>query len=166
MNGFRALGVSLGLVLSCFAFAPSARATDAFPVCLNGKKGLGINNAQVHVWKTTTPNQYLARGHVHGTISRLYPTKNRHAHFEIEFDGGVDDTLEVVYSLDFGKLPRLALGMEIEACGDYITSSQATSQYPPSPDGAIIHWIHKSTSRNHASGFLAVEGRVYGGATR
>jgi hypothetical protein len=158
MNRFRTFGVFIGLV-----FAASAFATEATPPCLGGGKQLTVMNEKVHTWKTTTVNQFLARARVHGTLSKVYPEKNRHAHFEIEFDGGVSDTLEVVYSLDFGKLPKLAIGMEIEACGDYITSNAATSQYPASPDGAIIHWIHRNPKRKgHESGYLMIDGRAYG----
>ena len=160
MNGFRAFGLSLSLLFSISAFA-----TDALPPCMVGNKQLLINNAQVSRWKTTTKNQYVGRGHVRGRLSKIYPMKNNHAHFQIEFDGGVDDTLEVVYSLDFGKLPRLAIGMEIEACGDYITSIARTPEYPASPDGAIIHWIHASDNpKRHPHGYVAIDGRVFGGA--
>jgi hypothetical protein len=156
MTRLKALGITLGLLFSVSAFSD-----DALPRCLKGNQNVPINNAQIHKWKTTTANQFLARGHAYGRLTKVYPTKNGHAHFQIEFDD-VADTLEVVYSLDFGKLPKLAKGMEIEACGDYITSTKATSQYPPSPDGAILHWIHRSTGGNHPSGYLAIDGRVYG----
>lgn len=158
MNRLRTLGILFGL-----AFAFSASAGDLTPPCLASGKNLPVINEQVHLWKTSTSNQYVARAHIHGVLSEIYPEKNGHAHFQIEFDGGVRDTLEVVYSLDFGKLPSLAVGMEIEACGDYITSNAPTTQYPPSPDGAIIHWIHKNPrGRGHESGYLTVDGRVYG----
>lgn len=162
MTRFRAFGAALGLSLSFVSFA--ALATELSPPCMVRDKQLNVNNAQVSKWKTTTKNQYLGRGHVTGRISRLYGEKTGHAHFQMEFDRGVDDTLEVVYSLDFGKLPKLAIGMQVEACGDYITSSKNTSRYPRSPDGAIIHWVHRSDSpAKHASGYLILDGRVFGG---
>jgi hypothetical protein len=159
MNRLRVFGFIFSLL-----FSFSALATEALPNCMVGNKILLVNNAQISNWKRTTANQFLGRGHVRGRLSRVYPAKNRHAHFQIEFAGAARDTLEIVYNLDFGPLPQLAVGMEVEACGDYITSNAPTSKYPASPDGAIIHWVHRTTGK-HPSGYVALDGRVFGGAT-
>ena len=53
--------------------------------------------------------------------------------------------------------------MSIEACGDYITSTAQSGPYPPSPDGAILHWVHMNPAgRGHDAGFLAINGTLYG----
>jgi hypothetical protein len=54
------------------------------------------------------------------------------------------DMIEVIYSLAFGPAPHVpAVGAHMVACGDYITSNK-DAKYPASPDGAVIHWIHRS----------------------
>ncbi len=162
MKRLQALRFTLA-VFTSLALVLTATASDAIPACIAVGRNLGVNNSQVSGWKRTTKNQFLARAHVHGRLTKVYPVKNGHDHFEIEFDGATRDVLEVVYSLDFGNLPKLALGMEVEACGDYITSNAATNQYPPSPDGAIIHWIHRNPSgKGHDSGYLVLDGRLFG----
>ena len=63
-----------------------------------------------------------------------------------------------------GAIPKIQKGMSVEACGDYITSTQTTAQYPASPDGAILHWIHKNPKPGgHASGYVEVDNVIYGG---
>jgi hypothetical protein len=155
---------ALGITAVCLlGFSSFALADMALPPCMVGNLNLAINNAQISHWKTSTPNQYLARGHVHGRITRLFPDHSGHAHFEVSMDGGVNDTLEAVYDLKFGSIPHPAIGMEVEACGDYITSNLATRQYPRSPDDAIIHWIHRSDNLgSHPDGFLVLDGQLYG----
>jgi hypothetical protein len=140
-----------------------ALAGGPVPVCLDGKKAVPVDNAQVIQWKTSTANQFLSRGHVQGRVTRVYKNKSGHNHFEIDLGPGADDTLEIVYNISFGKLPDLKLGMEIEACGDYITSNAQTSQYPASPDGAILHWVHRNPKgKGHDSGYVVVDGVVFG----
>lgn len=135
-------------------FAPNAL------LCLdNDGNILPINNSQVIEWKHNTPNQFLERGHVLGRITKIYPDKSGHDHFQVNIDGR--DTIEFVYNEDFGGLPQLKTGMIAEGCGDYITSNVPTSKYPASPDGAILHWIHMSTGR-HLHGFLKLNNNIYG----
>lgn len=113
--------------------------------------------------KQSTPNQYLARAHVEGVVRQIYPEKNGHTHFEIALGPNPGDTLEVIYNSSFGSLPELDVGLKVEACGDYITSYASTHMYPASPDGAIIHWVHGNPSgHGHPSGFLVIEGVLYG----
>lgn len=134
------------------------------PNCL-GSQGqtLPEMDAQVIIWKTTTANQFLARAHVVGMVSDIYPDHNGHTHFAIALDAKPGDNLEVVYNQSFGALPHLAVGMNVEACGDYITSDAPTSQYPASPAGAIMHWIHRNPKgAGHPSGYLIINGSLYG----
>ncbi|MGK5090317.1 DUF3465 domain-containing protein [Bdellovibrionota bacterium FG-2] len=156
----------LSLLLTSYAWSTSFDSTtiaDAIPNCMSGTKVLENNNEQVLIWKSNTANQFLARAHVAGPITRLFADKNGHNHFEIQLGTGTDETLEVIYNKSFGTLPKLHLGMEVEACGDYITSTAQAGSYPPSPDGAIIHWIHRNPSgHGHDSGYLAIDGTLYG----
>lgn len=142
-------------LLSSLSFAQT-------PNCLGAQgQTLPVNDSQVITYKSTTPNQFLARAHIQGILQHAYADKTGHSHFEVKIGAGPKDNIEVVYNQSFGALPQLAPGMVIEACGDYITSNAATSQYPASPDGAIIHWVHRSTG-NHASGYVVAGGILCG----
>ncbi len=146
-----------------FLVSPALASTPPVPACLGHGQLIEVDDAQVVQWKATTPNQTLKRAHVDGTLTRLYPNHSGHAHFEIQVGPASTDTLEVVYNVSFGALPALHVGMRVEACGDYITSNAATSRYPASPDGAIIHWIHRNPSgQGHDSGFLILDGALFG----
>jgi len=155
------IGLVLGVVLHGGAvFADSA------PPCLDTDGSqLDVNNDQMLSWKKSTKNSWQARGHAQGPIVRLFNDKNGHNHFEIQIGNRASDTLEVIYNTEFGALPdQLDLGSDVEACGDYITSYAASGPYPASPSGAIIHWIHMSPNLNkHQSGYLMIDGVVYGG---
>jgi len=129
----------------------------------NNGNNIPINNSQVLQWKTSTHNQFLARAHVKGVVMDVYPDHSGHNHFAIDLDSNPNDGLEVVYNISFGDIPGVNVGDMVEACGDYITSDEATSQYPASPMGAIIHWIHRNPSgQGHPSGFLIINGQLYG----
>lgn len=132
--------------------------------CMAGHAAIAIDNDQVITWKRTTKNQFHARGHVQGVLRQEYADHSGHDHLQIALAGadGSSDTLELVYNSKFGRLPALHAGATIEACGDYITSNQPTRRYPASPDGAIIHWVHKSKNKNHESGYLIIDGQPVG----
>ena len=156
---FKGLSVLI-LLISNLSMAQGVTA----PPCLDDSgKPIAINNAQVLQWKTTTNNQFLARAHVQGVVMDIYPDHSGHNHFAIDLTSNPKDGLEVIYNESFGALPAIRVGMMIEACGDYITSDQATSQYPASPQGAIIHWIHRNpSSQGHKSGYVMINGVLYG----
>ena len=152
----------IGLVLSGLVFSSFALA-DVIPECMSHGTAIPVDNQQVITWEKSTANAFLARGHVSGTIDQLFPDRNGHNHFEITIGPNPTDKLEVVYSIAFGPLQPLAVGMTVEACGDYITSTAQTGSYPPSPSGAIIHWIHRNPSgHGHDSGFIVVNGTLGG----
>lgn len=131
--------------------------------CMANGVPIAVNNEQVLEWKKNTPNQFRERGHVSGVVARLFPNKNHHNHFEIQIGSSPKEGLEVVYNMDFGPLPAVQIGMKVEACGDYITSTDQAGPYPPSPSGAIIHWVHVNPSgRGHDSGYLMIDGVLYG----
>lgn len=155
--------MKLILVLIAMSAGPTFAGTPA-PNCLGSQgQSLPEMDAQVILWKTTTPNQFLARAHIVGAISDIYPDHNGHTHFAVIFNARPQDNLEIVYNQSFGMLPHLAVGMTVEACGDYITSDAPTTQYPASPAGAILHWIHRNPKgAGHPSGYLMINGSVYG----
>lgn len=155
---------ALNLILVAFALSQAhAIAADKTLDCLDKSQPVPIDNAEVLNWKDSTNNQFLARAHIEGTLTKVYPQKSGHTHFEVKIGPKPTDTIEAVYNNSFGKLPALKSNMKIEACGDYITSTQETPQYPPSPDGAIIHWIHRNPKPSgHDSGFLMIDGVPYG----
>lgn len=131
------------------------------PECLDERLNvLPINNSRVIQLKANTPNEYLTRAHVKGIIGKVYQNTTGHARFEVIIGSRPTDTIEFVYNEDFGELPELKAGFIAEACGDYITSNKQ-AKYPPSPNGAIIHWIHKSNGR-HLSGFIMINNKLYG----
>lgn len=142
-----------------------AKTTQSAPQieCLAGKKSIPVNDEQALEWKSTTSNQFQSRAHVQGPIVQLYPDHSGHTHFSIAIGSGPHDTLEIIYNQSFGALPPLQIGMTVEACGDYITSYAQSGPYPPSPDGAILHWVHKNPNgKGHNSGFLIIEDNLYG----
>jgi hypothetical protein len=156
--------VGVSAVLSSLAllfFAPVIALAAALPDCLSQGQVLPINNAQVLDWKTSTQNQFLARGHIKGLLAHMYPDHNGHTHMEVMLDSTPGHGIEVIYNQSFGALPTLTPGMVIESCGDYITSIAPTGKYPASPDGAILHWVHRGGG-SHASGYVSVNGVVYG----
>ncbi len=149
--------------ISSWGFYPNGNNRNSAPACL-GNQGqvLPIDDAIVLQMKVSTKNSFLARSHVAGVVTDLYKDATGHKHFQLKIGAGITDTLEVVYNQDFGKTSNVALGAQVEACGDYITSNKDTS-YKASPDGAIIHWVHMSPNLSrHASGFLIINGVLVG----
>ncbi len=136
-------------------------ANNITPTCTVRGKALEVNNKAISLWKRSTPNQYINRGHAEGKITQLYPNQRGHQHFAIRLNN-TDDTLEIIYNTSFGKLPSLKVGMDVEACGDYITATRESGPYPASPDGAILHWVHVATHTSHESGYLELNDVVYG----
>ena len=132
--------------------------------CLDERgQALGIINESVIEWKQNTPNQTKKRARVFGNIVRLFRNRTGHHHFEIALGKNPSDTLEVIYNDNFGDLGDLNLGSQVEACGDYITATRQAGPYPPSPSGAIIHWVHQAPNPGrHQHGFLIIDGVLYG----
>ena len=151
-----------GLTLSLNSIAGPA---DSLPHCLSQDGAeLAIDNNLVLKLEQTTQNQFKTQAHVLGVVSDLYPDHSGHQHFAIKFpdNGG---QIEVVYNTVFGNLPVISVGTSVEACGEYITSNAATSQYPASSNGAIIHWVHINPNQGkdaHPSGFLVVDHKLCG----
>jgi hypothetical protein len=166
-----------GVLVGLFLAAQLGVAQDAIPSCPayrlrqenSGNPGsLGVNNAQVLAWKQAAVNQQTDRGHVQGNVVRIYPDRNGHEHFAIQIGPNSSDTIEIIYNQEFGTVPPVSVGIPVEACGDYITSTGPSpgpngQTYPASPDGALIHWVHMAPgSSGHHSGYLVVNGVLTG----
>lgn len=125
---------------------------------------LPVNNGQVLDWKFNSKNQFKDRGHVQGILTKIYQNKTGHRHLQVQIGDSPRDKVEIIYNESFGKMPEevLRLGANFEVCGDYITSNKRAGGYPASPDGAIIHWVHKSTNNHHDSGYVMIDGELYG----
>jgi len=146
---------------SFLLFAPLGMAhswSTSAPPCLD-KTGDALTNSNTQVlnWLHTTKKNFTARALVTGTVVKRYADRTGHAHFAIDMNGDHRGDLEVIYQYDAGKIPTIQNGMQVAACGDYITDPKG------SPNGGIIHWIHcRSRPGNHADGYLALNGTVYG----
>ena len=152
---FLSMILGLGLLVGATGFA-------ATPQCVDDQGNiLPLDNAQAIGYKTNTSNGSTSRIHASGAITKIYPNATGHNHFEINMGSGSADTLEVVYNISFGALPTLKVGMNVEVCGDFINSYAPENGYQASPDGAIVHWIHKTTS-SHPAGFTIINGVLYG----
>lgn len=138
-------------------------AQTAVPDCMARGVVLPVNNQQVSEWKKTTRDEYKNRGHIQGTITDFFKDATGHHHVEVTMTSTPPDTIEIVYNEKFGAFPATtAVGSKVEACGDYITAQHASGGYPPSPDGAILHWVHRADHRGHDSGYVVVDGVVCG----
>lgn len=159
----RSTGYSFGFLFVLSLILSSSQARQRLECLDEDDEPFEVNNSEVLEWKRTTANQYHDRAYVSGRLVRIYQSPDDHVHFQVRMGQGTKDTLEVVYNDDFGDLPSLQAGMNVQACGDYITASKPSGPYPASPDGALVHWVHKSTQpENHPSGFLRIDGVYYG----
>lgn len=153
----------------CAWAASVAEASTKLPACLDDNRTpLAVNNSQVLVWKEESPNQFKARALVIGKLVKVLLDRKSHLHLEIDLGtAGAplarDEHIEIVYNKKFGSVDGIATGAEVAACGDYITAREKAGSYPPSPVGAIIHWVHMSPNPGkHPSGFLMIGKEVFG----
>jgi len=149
----------LGLLMTFLSIEAKAL-SSVDETCLDHGKPLEIINEQVLKWKTSTANAYLARARIQGQVDQVFPDHSGHRHFSLKIGVNPQDHIEVIYNLSFGGLPTPKVGDSAEACGDYITSIGQTGSYPPSPDGAIIHWVHRSPN-GHDPGYVILNGIKY-----
>ena len=148
------------LICSCSRAIDSTVSTDtssslASQECMGLQGPLAVNNAEVEKWEQTSKNQFHARGHIQGAITEVFHDQTGHKHFSVALSASNKSVVEVIYNQSFGELPSLSAGMEVEACGDYITDRS-------SPERGILHWVHRSDTESHPSGFVAINGTLYG----
>jgi hypothetical protein len=148
------------IILISSVLTPNSYASSVDETCLDHGKPLDIINDKVLEWKSTTQNAFMSRARIEGTVDSVFPDHSGHRHFSLKIGAGTNDHIEVIYNLSFGNLPVPALGSTVEACGDYITSIAQTGSYPPSPDGGIIHWVHRSP-HGHEAGYVILNGVKY-----
>jgi hypothetical protein len=151
------LAILLMLSFGQLAFAETSSLDET---CLDHGQSLSVINDQVIHWKSSTANAFLARARIEGIVDQVFPDHAGHRHFSLKIGPQVTDHIEVIYNLSFGNMPTPTVGMTGEACGDYITSIAETGSYPPSPDGGIIHWVHRSP-RGHEPGYVILDGIKY-----
>jgi hypothetical protein len=157
---FRVLGLAGFLsVLATPVFAFNS-------ACMDRNQVMPVNNQQVIAWKVSPsfPNAFKARANVEGVVLGIFPDRNGHDHFIIQIGPNPrTDVLEVVYNNDFGALPTIQKGQQVHACGDFIKSIAQTGPYPPSPAGAIVHWVHQNPNGGgHEHGYLTIDNVMYG----
>ena len=152
--------IKMGSLVTLLFVSYFSRAQGNMPDCLNMQgQPINVDDQSVLGWKTSTRNGFTARAHIAGTISKIYRDSSGHHHWEATIGANSSDTLEVIYDKAFGSVPTPQIGASVEACGDYITANGGGR---PSPDGGLIHWIHRSNSPRHPSGFLVIDGQLYG----
>lgn len=156
IKNFRSALVTLGLALF---LTSNAFAADV--ACKDAGKTLAVMNEQALQWKSQRSG-FKSRAFISGKIAKVYKDQTGHKHFSIVIGAHNDDTIEVIYNNSFGQMPALKVGDEAEACGDFIVASKQNGGFPPSPDGAIVHWVHKSTRSGHDDGFVVINGTLYG----
>ncbi len=159
------LGLSLALTLglSSSGWAQDQMFAGAQAECLAGGQALNINNDAVLGWKANSKNQYRNRAHIEGTLGKVYGDQSGHHHYSVQIGPKNSDTVEVIYNEAFGAVAPAQPGAKFEACGDYITSNAPAGGYPVSPDGALVHWVHRSPDPgSHDSGFIMIDGQLYG----
>lgn len=147
----------------------SGRDVPALPPCYDTDRSeIRQNNRDVLNWKDNSKNQFKARALVEGVIVGTLLDRRSHLHLEIDLtpeNGSADrsENLEVIYNKEFGTVTKVTPGMKIAACGDYITSREQAGNYPPSPVGAIIHWVHASNDLGrHQNGYLVIDSTLFG----
>lgn len=162
-TGSRGLvGLKFGVFAVLAFVGATMTANAAVPDCMAKGRKLPVDNASVIELKKSAPLGKPFRAHVSGRVTRVFPDRNGHGHFEISIGDGAKDLLEVVYNDDFGAMPTPAPGASVEACGDFINSYARNNGFPPSPSGAIIHWVHQANGGSHDAGYVVVDNIVYG----
>ncbi len=132
-------------------------------VCNDHGRAMSLNNDQVIKWKTSQPNNFRARGYVNGTVDEIFPDMTGHHHFSVKIGEQANDHVEVIYQINFGHMPEPRIGDQVVACGDFINSYAQSGGYQPSPDGAIIHWVHRNPDgHGHDDGFVILNGTLFG----
>lgn len=148
-----------GLFLLSFLLIISSPGFAKLPACMDKKDRLEFNENKVLIWRDHLEKKETARAFVKGIIVRIMEDRQKHVHFEVDFDKDLstkDDRIEVIYNTKFGPLPENRPGDEIIACGDFVAD-------PYSPFKGVVHWLHMSPKKSaHDDGYLAINGVVTG----
>lgn len=137
----------------------AANVFAAPPACWSNKDqtNLPVMNEKVLEWKSR--KNFRDRALVTGQLARVVRMRKTHAHFEVQLAREPSAKIEIVYNREFGELPELRSGMQVDVCGDYITTTNSST-------GAIIHWVHFNPGDRdggvHEHGYVVIDGVVYG----
>jgi len=114
-------------------------------------------NEKVLEWKAR--KNFRDRAMASGQLARVIRIRKTHVHFEVQLAKQPSARIEIVYNRKFGDLPALQAGMQVDVCGDYITTQDSST-------GAIIHWVHYNPGNRdggkHEHGYVVIDGVVYG----
>ncbi|WII71675.1 hypothetical protein QJS83_14495 [Bdellovibrio sp. 22V] len=148
------------LVTILFVLSTSSFASVKTPACMDRKDRMTFNENKVLVYRNMMEKKFTARAFVKGAIVRLMEDRQKHIHFEVDFDKDFstsDDRIEVIYNTKFGEIPDFRAGDEIIACGDFVAD-------PYSPHKGVIHWVHMNPKKGgpHEHGFLIINGVLTG----
>jgi hypothetical protein len=155
--------MGLFFALTSTSVQAQTQAAGQTPSCTDQGKSLSIMNEQALQWKATQSSGFQTRALLSGTVDEVFPDHSGHRHFSIKIGPQANDHIEVIYNESFGAMPLPQTGDLVQACGDFIVATQQNNGYPPSPDGALIHWVHKNPhSGGHENGFVVLSGVVYG----
>jgi hypothetical protein len=130
--------------------------------CMDHGKTLNVDNEQALQWRSQQASGFRSRILISGTVDEVFSDQTGHRHFSVKIGPNSDDHIEVIYNESFGAMPLPQTGDPAEACGDYIVATQQNGGYPPSPDGALVHWVHRSPNGGHDNGFVILKGTMYG----
>ena len=165
----KALGVLiLGIVLSLSAQAYThsgnggGQGGASTTTCMDHGSALAVDNEQALQWRANQTSGFQSRILISGVVDEVFPDHSGHRHFSVKIGPNADDHIEVIYNVSFGSMPLPVVGQSAEACGDYIVATQANGGYPASPDGALVHWVHRSPNGGHDNGFVVLNGVTYG----
>lgn len=153
---FRAIVLSLSFFFSFQLLAQPYQCLDEYG------NPLAVSNESALIVKFQYPNGTKVRARVKGPMIRVTGPKRKHVKFAIQIGPNTEDTLEVIYNRKFGDLEEVQVGDVVEACGDLIVSNKRRGRYYPSPEGAIIHWLHFDPRGKHKDGYLKVNQHDYG----
>ena len=131
-------------------------------ICMDHGQQLDFNNEQALQWRSEKASGFQSRAFISGTVDQVFKDQTGHRHFSVKVGPNPQDHIEIIYNLSFGQMPVPKVGDSAEACGDYIVATKSNGGYPPSPDGALLHWVHKSPNHGHDDGFVVLNGSVYG----
>ena len=143
------------------SYDPNGAIAGGTEQCMGNGQVLGDMDQEVLQIRATQPSGYKTRAYITGTVDQVFSDQTGHRHFSLKVGPNADDHIEVIYNQSFGAMPQAQIGDSAAACGDFIVATQSNGGYPPSPDGALIHWVHKSTG-GHESGFVILNGVLYG----
>ena len=176
MKSLRIGSIVVGLVLSMSVYAHGHNkggngnagggvsvqqpAPDGSIQCMDHGQALAIDNEKAMQLRSQQKSGYTTRLLISGIVDEVFPDHSGHRHFSVKIGPNPDDHVEVIYNLSFGSLPVPTVGETAEACGDFIVSTSQNGGYPASPDGMILHWVHRTTG-GHDPGFTILNGQLY-----